>query len=149
MRITFCAAGSSSAVGKAVANDGQLREPLSPVVLMRQSGLRPLLAHVVPVAGAANDVLRMIGAIVILIDLEAAGATPTTSVLEQAFGLTPAEARLAAQIAAGKTLAEISRQHGSAHETLRSQLKAVFEKTGTGRQAELALLLSKVTSPAG
>jgi DNA-binding CsgD family transcriptional regulator len=139
----------TTAVGRAVANDGQLREPLSPVVLMRQSGLRPLLAHVVPVAGAANDIFRMIGAIVILIDLEAAGSTPTTSVLEQAFGLTPAEARLAAQIAAGKTLAEISRQHGSAHETLRSQLKAVFEKTGTGRQAELALLLSKVTSPAG
>jgi DNA-binding CsgD family transcriptional regulator/PAS domain-containing protein len=138
----------TAAVAKAIANDGELREPLSPVVLTRQNGLRPLLAHVVPVSGAAHDILRMIGAIVILIDLEAAGSTPTTAVLEQAFGLTPAEARLAAQIAAGKTLADISRQHGSAHETLRSQLKAVFDKTGTGRQAELALLLSKVTPPA-
>ena len=106
--------------------------------------LRPLVAQVVPVVGLANDVLHSVGAIVILTDLETAGRGPAETVLEQAFGFTPAEARLAAQIAAGKTLAEISRQEGSARETLRSRLKTVFEKTGTGRQAELALLLSKV-----
>jgi DNA-binding CsgD family transcriptional regulator len=82
-----------------------------------------------------------------LTDLETADAGPVAAVLEQAFGLTPAEARLASQIAAGKTLAEIARQQGSGRETLRSQLKAVFEKTGTSRQAELALLLSKLAAP--
>jgi DNA-binding CsgD family transcriptional regulator len=90
----------------------------------------------------------MVAAIVTLTDLEEAGVGPVAAVLERAFDLTPAEARLASQIASGKTLADITRQQGSGRETLRSQLKAVFEKTGTARQAELALLLSKLTAPA-
>jgi DNA-binding CsgD family transcriptional regulator len=134
----------TTAIDRALRHDGTLGEPLAPVVLPRRDGLRPLVAQVVPVVGLANDVLHSVGAIVILTDLETAGRGPAETVLEQAFGFTPAEARLAAQIAAGKTLAEISRQEGSARETLRSRLKTVFEKTGTGRQAELALLLSKV-----
>lgn len=132
------------AVDRALRHDGTLREPLAPVVLPRRAGLRPLLAQVAPVVGMANDVLPSVGAIVTLTDLESAGRGPAETVLEQAFEFTPAEARLAAQIAAGKTLAEISQREGSARETLRSRLKAVFEKTGTSRQAELALLLSKV-----
>jgi DNA-binding CsgD family transcriptional regulator len=134
----------TTAIDRALRHDGTLGEPLAPVVLPRRDGFRPLVAQVVPVVGLANDVLHSVGAIVTLTDLETAGRAPAETVLEQAFGFTPAEARLAAQIAAGKTLAEISRQEGSARETLRSRLKTVFEKTGTGRQAELVLLLSKV-----
>jgi DNA-binding CsgD family transcriptional regulator len=113
-------------------------------VLPRRNGLRPLVAEVVPVVGLAHDVLHLVAAIVTLTDLEAAGSSPSEALLEQAFGLTPAEARLASQIAAGKTLAEIATEEGSARETLRSRLKSVFHKTGTGRQAELTLLLSKI-----
>jgi DNA-binding CsgD family transcriptional regulator len=134
----------TTAIDRVLRHDGTLLEPLAPVVLPRRDGLRPLVAQIVPVVGLANDVLHSVGAIVTLTDLETAGRGPAETVLEQAFGFTPAEARLAAQIAAGKTLAEISRQEGSARETLRSRLKTVFEKTGTGRQAELALLLSKI-----
>jgi DNA-binding CsgD family transcriptional regulator/PAS domain-containing protein len=134
----------ATAIDRALRHDGTLREPLAPVVLPRRDGLRPLVAQVVPVVGLANDVLHSVGAIVTLSDLEAATSGPAEIVLEQAFGLTPAEARLAAQIAAGKTLAEVSLKESTARETLRSRLKAVFEKTGTSRQAELALLLAKV-----
>jgi len=58
------------------------------------------------------------------------------------------EAQLASQIAAGQTLADIACEQGSGRETLRSQLKAVFDKTGTARQAGLVLLLSKLAAPA-
>jgi DNA-binding CsgD family transcriptional regulator/PAS domain-containing protein len=136
------------ALGKAIRHDGQLREPLTAVILPRQDGLRPLVAHVLPVVRSANDVLHLVAAIVTLTDLDAVDAAPVATILEQAFGLTPAEARLASQIAAGRTLAEIARQQGIGRETVRSQLKAVFEKTGTARQAELALLLAKLTGAA-
>jgi DNA-binding CsgD family transcriptional regulator/PAS domain-containing protein len=139
----------AAAIEKAIRHDGQLREPLTAVILPRRDGLRPLVARVLPVVGSANDVLRMVAAIVTVTDLEAADTGPMANVLEEAFGLTPAEARLASQIATGKTLAEIARQQGSGRETLRSQLKAVFEKTGTSRQAELALLLSKLAGRSG
>jgi DNA-binding CsgD family transcriptional regulator len=136
----------AAAIGKAVRFEGEgaRQGPLTSIVLPRRHGLRPLVAEVVPVLGFAHDVLHLVAAIVTLTDLEAAGSTPSQALLEQAFGLTPAEARLAAQIAAGKTLAEIAGEAGSARETLRSRLKSVFHKTGTGRQAELTLLLSKI-----
>ncbi len=133
-----------AAIGKAVGFDETTHGPLTSIVLPRRNGLRPLVAEVVPVVGLAHDVLHLVAAIVTLTDLEAAGSSPSATLLEQAFGLTPAEARLASQIAAGKTLADIALEEGSARETLRSRLKAIFEKTGTGRQAELTLLLSKI-----
>jgi DNA-binding CsgD family transcriptional regulator/PAS domain-containing protein len=135
------------AIDRAISYDPSLHGPLTSVVLPRQGGSRPLVAKVVPVVGLAHDVLHLVAAIVTLTDLEPAGSGPAEAVLEQAFGLTPAEARLASQIAAGKTLADIAMQEGSARETLRSRLKAIFDKTGTGRQAELTLLLSKIARP--
>jgi DNA-binding CsgD family transcriptional regulator len=135
-----------TAIARAIGFDGAVGEPIASVVLPRSEGLRPLVAQAVPVVGRAHDVLRFVAAIVTLTDLEADGSVPAAALLEQAFGLTPAEARLAAQIAAGKTLAEIARNGCSGRETLRTQLKAVFDKTGTSRQAELALLLSRIPS---
>lgn len=134
----------AAAIGKAVHFEGTKHGPLTSIVLPRRNGLRPLVAEVVPVVGLAHDVLHLVAAIVTLTDLDAAGSSPSEALLEQAFGLTPAEARLASQIAAGKTLAEIAGEAGNARETLRSRLKSVFHKTGTGRQAELTLLLSKI-----
>ena len=138
----------AAAIDRALRHDGAAREPPACVVLPRRAGLRPLIARVIPVVGEAHDVLHMAAAIVALTDLKAAALGPAEMILHQAFELTPAEARLAAQIAAGKTLQEISAADGSARETLRSRLKAVFDKTGTGRQAELALLLSRLADNA-
>jgi DNA-binding CsgD family transcriptional regulator len=137
----------AAAVERATRSDGVLREPLA-VVLPRREGRRPLVAQVVPMAGRAHDVPHPVAAIVTVTDLAAASSGPPEHVLQQAFGLTPAEARLAKQIAAGKTLADISQQCGGARGTLRTQLKSIFDKTGTGRQTELALLLAKMTPPA-
>jgi DNA-binding CsgD family transcriptional regulator len=53
------------------------------------------------------------------------------------FGLTPAEGRVAAQLAQGKSVREIALELHVTHHTVRSQLKSVFQKTGTRRQGEL------------
>jgi len=54
--------------------------------------------------------------------------------------LTPAEARLAAALATGATLEQIAAAHRVTEATLRSQLRSIFSKTGTSRQAELVRL---------
>jgi DNA-binding CsgD family transcriptional regulator len=66
------------------------------------------------------------------------------AVLRELYGLTPAETRLATCIAAGQGLPEASLQLHVRHETARSQLKAVFIKTGTTSQAQLAQLISRL-----
>jgi DNA-binding CsgD family transcriptional regulator len=136
----------AAAIDRAVRHDGTLGVPPKPVVLPRRDA-RPLVAHVMPVVGQVRDLLHLVAAIVTLTDLSDAATRAADAVLMEAFGLTAAEARLAVQIAAGRTLPEIARDQGVAHETLRSRLKSVFGKTGTGRQTELALLVAKLGRP--
>jgi DNA-binding CsgD family transcriptional regulator len=69
---------------------------------------------------------------------------PDAAALRAAFGLTPAEARLAVQLAEGKGLNEAARTLGITRATASSQLRAVFAKTNTQRQAELVGLTTSV-----
>jgi pimeloyl-ACP methyl ester carboxylesterase/DNA-binding CsgD family transcriptional regulator len=57
--------------------------------------------------------------------------------LEQHFGLTPAEARLAQQLLLGLNTEEAAAQLGVSINTVRTHLKQVFAKCGIKRQAEL------------
>ena len=61
--------------------------------------------------------------------------------LHSRFMLTPAEVQIALGIAEGNTLTAIAKMRGVAISTVRGQLKSVFVKTGTHRQAELVGLL--------
>jgi len=134
----------AAAVSAAIATDGELVKAPRPVILPRRNSVRPLVATMVPIVGHAHDVLRLVAAIVLLTDLGARPQGPALATLQQVFGLTRAEARLAQQIAIGETLPEIASESGLSRETLRSHLKSVFNKTGTTRQAELAVLLAKL-----
>lgn len=57
--------------------------------------------------------------------------------LRQAWGLTHAESVLAQALLRHGSLTTCVNALGKAHETLRSQLKSIFAKTGTNRQADL------------
>lgn len=61
--------------------------------------------------------------------------------LQTAFHFTPAEASLAAALAAGASLADYAQQRNVALSTVRSQLKALYDKTDTRRQGELVARL--------
>ena len=61
--------------------------------------------------------------------------------------LTPAEARIALGIARGNALSVIAEAHGISVATARTQLKSVFAKTGTHRQAQLAALMAGMIGP--
>jgi DNA-binding CsgD family transcriptional regulator len=60
---------------------------------------------------------------------------------QQEFLLTRAEARLAVQLMAGASLTQAADLLGVTHNTVRSQLRAIFEKTQARRQADLVRML--------
>ena len=62
------------------------------------------------------------------------------------FELTPAEVRLANALMRGEGMARIAAVHRVSITTVRAQLKAIFAKTNTHRQAELVELLMRVTA---
>jgi len=66
------------------------------------------------------------------------------ALLQQAFGLTGAEARLAAFMVCGWPVAEVAERLAIGRGTARNHLKAIYLKTGTSGQAELVALLSNL-----
>ncbi len=62
------------------------------------------------------------------------------------YGLTPAEARLVRGLADGRRLDQLAEAFGISKETARTQLRHIYAKTGTNRQAELVCLV--LTGPA-
>lgn len=99
------------------------------------------VVHLLPVAGASHDIFSGTEWLLIIVPVERAGTLPT-DLIQGLFDLTTAEARVANGILSGQTLDEIARAAGLSKETTRTQLKSVFAKTSTRRQAELVGLLS-------
>jgi DNA-binding CsgD family transcriptional regulator len=117
--------------------------PAGAPIVVRRDGKQPLLIRVLPIAGAAKS--PFLGARVLLTFTDLGPKpSPDPRLLALVFGLTGAEARLASLLASGAALDEIAGQLGIARETARHQLKAVFGKTETHRQAELVALLSQL-----
>ncbi len=70
--------------------------------------------------------------------------TTDPQTLRDLFGLTGAEARLAAALTSGSTLVDAAHTIGIAHNTAKVQLRSVFAKTGVHRQAELVALIASL-----
>ncbi len=68
----------------------------------------------------------------------------TLHIQGQLYGLSPAELRIASALLAGKSPEEYAQEAGVTLNTVRSQLKNLFSKTGTHRQSELVAVLSQV-----
>jgi DNA-binding CsgD family transcriptional regulator len=96
-----------------------------------------------PVAGLAADCFGQACVLLAITDLEARSPLPE-ALLRSAFGLTAAEARLAARLGAGERLEDAAGALGITKNTARVQLRAVFAKTGTSRQPELVALLARL-----
>lgn len=71
---------------------------------------------------------------------------PSREILGRLFDLSPAETELAAQLCTGASLSDVAESRGVSSNTIKTQLKSLFGKTGTNRQAELVAAL--LASPA-
>jgi DNA-binding CsgD family transcriptional regulator len=116
--------------------------PVRPIVVQRR-GKRPAVIRILPIDGAARSPFLGARAVLVFSDLRRQFG-PRSEMLSQAFGLSPAEARLASLMASGISPEQAAEELGIARETARNQLKAVFAKTATHRQGELIALLSRL-----
>jgi DNA-binding CsgD family transcriptional regulator/PAS domain-containing protein len=73
------------------------------------------------------------------------GPRRLTDDVRGAFALTRAEFRLAYQLLQGLSLDEAAMRIGISKNTARTQLRGLFEKTGTHRQSELVALLHRAS----
>jgi DNA-binding CsgD family transcriptional regulator len=72
------------------------------------------------------------------------GIAADPAVLSAEFGLTPSEVSFCRRLALGESVGEVSSHLGITVETARTRLKAILHKTGTSRQGQLMLLLSRL-----
>lgn len=96
--------------------------------------------------GCFSD-LKMKDAAVLVFIIDPANRTSIPLArLVDAFGLSPAEARVAVASSAGKTTLETAHMLGLSPNTVKTHLRRIFAKTATGRQAELARLVTSLAT---
>jgi DNA-binding CsgD family transcriptional regulator len=94
---------------------------LSPQGMMGTFGLRPMVMLLFYHPGSAPPI--------------------DSSLLYAVFGLSPAECRIATLLAEGLSLKQIAEAQGTQHDTVRKQLRSIYQKTATNRQPDLVRLL--------
>jgi DNA-binding CsgD family transcriptional regulator len=117
--------------------------PPQPVFVARRAG-RPYMVEAFPAKGLIGDVFGRISALVVVTELDTR-AKPPDATIRDAFGLTPAEGRLASILAGGEDLRTAADSLGITYETARAHLKAIFGKMQVSRQSELAAVLARMT----
>ncbi|MDC9825200.1 helix-turn-helix transcriptional regulator [Devosia sp. ZB163] len=149
-RIVFTAHGGlafadTDAQKLVAAAMGQLRYELNPIIrsipVRATEAESALVVHLVPIRRAAGDVFTRAEGLIVVTPVTMPEA-PLTHILTGLFDLTPAEAKVARGIASGLNVEGLAELLNLSPATIRNQLNAVLNKTGTRRQAELTLLLS-------
>ncbi len=123
---------------------GNLHRPgvSPPVLALDRADGPPLLVTVAPLMQlGGRPWFEELG---VLIKVTDPLAPPSEAVLQQGFGLTGAEARLACAMLGGGPLADVAARVGVSTNTAKTQLQGIFQKTRTSRQAELVALLRSI-----
>jgi DNA-binding CsgD family transcriptional regulator len=112
------------------------------ICISRPSGRRPFAVLVAPMSPetALAAEYQLPAALILITDLDRRPEVLGRRLVEL-FGLTAAEACLAVALVAGKRLEDIAEERGVRMPTLRTQMRAILDKTGTDRQADLMRLI--------
>lgn len=116
----------------------------------RRSGKSPYAVVVVPLGGQLSSRLAQApqGAMVLVND--PASAIPGRGrLLRELFDLTAREAQLAEALLSGKRLEEYAAKQNVSINTAKTQLRSLFAKTQTRRQAELVRVLNEIPAVEG
>lgn len=138
-RVTLAHPGADALMAEVLA--GQRAQAARSIPIPADDDHPAMVLHLLPMRGQAQDVfgggtLLMVAAPVL------PRPVPGTELLSGLFDLTAAEARIARGIADGATISILAVQQSVRPETIRSQVKAIFAKTGVTRQVDLARLIS-------
>jgi len=104
-----------------------------------------MVGHVVPIRFSARDIFARSAAVFVLMPVAAPNAPPVELVMSL-FDLTPAEARVARGLAAGKTVDDLAGDNEVSPNTVRVQVRGVLEKTGCQRQTDVVALLGGISA---
>lgn len=115
-------------------------------VAVRQPGRRPLVFQAVRLRGRSLGLFAPAYAMLLVTDLNDTTARDVDR-LQAIFQFTPAEARLADALLRHFTLVDAAASLNITHETVRSQIKTIFVKTGTRTQTQLIDLLNRIRPP--
>lgn len=133
-------------IQRALSRHRMSRGGVQSIAIHGEQNEPPFAIHLAPILGAARDACGSDG--VLLLIAEAANLSiPNADLLRLLYDLTPAEGRLARGLLNGHAVETIASNHNVSEGTVRTQLKAVFAKTGVKRQPELIRLLSGLGSP--
>ena len=111
------------------------------MTVARSPGRPHLVIHVSPVPVRQMDFgARRVAALVLVVDLAGRPRIGARR-LGEALGLTPAESRVAARLAEGRSVREIAASEGCQKEYVRWILKQIYRKHGLSGQAALARLV--------
>lgn len=125
------------------AVQGALERPgmaSGPIPLADDAGGVAIILEVFPLPARAWDMNFAPRAM--LIARVAAPGSRHVRALTSAFRLTPAEADIAVRLAAGETRPQIAAARGVSPETLKVQIRSIYDKTGCNRESQLVRLLS-------
>jgi len=114
--------------------------------LSRRSGKPAYTAIVSPLFDAV-DVRGTIGnraALITITNPDREHSSGLVKMLQQAFGLTPAEAQTASLVGSGLCPQDAADQLGLSVGTIRAELKSIFAKVGISRQSELASTVTRL-----
>jgi pimeloyl-ACP methyl ester carboxylesterase/DNA-binding CsgD family transcriptional regulator len=117
--------------------------------LERNSGSAPAFAFVVPPSVLEDGPTGGEPGAFALVFPSPDPAKRLWSGIRESFGLTPAELRLARRLREGLSLVEAAEDLEVSLNTVRNQLRAIFDKMGLKRQADLVRALTELSAVAG
>ncbi|WP_181702485.1 helix-turn-helix transcriptional regulator [Chthonobacter albigriseus] len=132
----------AAAASPTAADDG------AAITLRRSASERDLVIRAMPVA--AQTLERKLPGVrpehcVLLLAMDPdVHPKPDANDLLRAYGLTPTQAKVADLLAAGLAPQEIADRHGVSLHTIRTILKAVYERMGVNRQVDLARIVTRI-----
>ncbi len=122
------------------------------LIKIKRDGRRDIILHISPIS-MATDTIGMAEKHTACASMEIYDQETISLTSEQTLGslysLTPAEAKLAIAIHAGKSLKEIEQETNVRINTLKTHLRAIFRKTDTSRQQELIVKLANLPNNNG
>ena len=123
---------------------------IGPVAVPRRSGFAAYLLEVFPAIGAAGlPGTARAGAIVVIRDPVAAPVLADSDALVSAFGLTPAEARVARLAPLAESKRAVAERLGLSENTVKTHLAAIRGKLGVRNMTELAQVIDRLPNGAG
>jgi len=131
-----------AAINQAAASCASIRPPSRPVVVRDGDGQRPVLVEVCAAPG--EYALRFGSAALVIVRNPGPDEARLAEAARALFRLTPAEAHVAAKLAAGLGPQAVAEATGVAVGTVRTHVRRIFEKSGVRTQVELVALLARL-----